>query len=71
MKLLEGRLHGTLTLTPGDHLDSRSILLGSLFHLTHHLLNQPYPPNAYKSRLTPHGEQSYTIALTFMPKSVG
>ena len=51
MKLLEGRLRGTLVPTPEDHLDSRSILLGSPIHLTHHFLNHTYPPKAYKSRL--------------------
>ena len=51
MKLLEGRLHGTLIPTPKDHLDSRSILLGSPIHLTHHFLNHPYPLLAYKRRL--------------------
>ena len=54
-KLLEGRLHDNLIPTPEDHLELRSILLGSLIHLTHHLLNHPYPPEAYKSRLITHG----------------
>ena len=55
MELLEGRLRGTLIPTPEDHLDSRSILLGYPVHLNHHLINHPYPPKAYKSRLIPHG----------------
>ena len=55
MKLLKGRLHGTLIPTPEDHLDSRSILLGSPIHLTHHLINHPYPSKAYKIRPIPHG----------------
>ena len=54
MKILKGRLCGTLIHTPEDHLDSRSILLGSPFHLTHNLLNHPYPPKAYKTKLMPH-----------------
>ena len=49
MKLLKGMLHGSLIPTPEDHLGSRSILLGSPIHLTHHFLNHPYPPKAYKS----------------------
>ena len=73
MKLLEGRLRGSLIPTPEDHLDLRSILLGSPIHLTHHLLNHPYPPKAYKSKIIPmvEGEQSYAVALTFWPKLVG
>ena len=73
MKLLEGRLRGTLILAPEEHLDSRSILLGSLIHLTHHFLNHPYPSKEYKSRLISmvEGEQGYVVALTFWPKSVG
>ena len=55
MKLLEGRIHGTLIPTPEDHLDSRSILSGSPIHLTHHLLKHYYPPKAYKIRLISHG----------------
>ena len=55
MKLLEGRLRGTLITTPEDHLDLRSILLGYPFNLTHHLLNHPYPPKVYRNRLIPHG----------------
>ena len=55
MKLLKGRLHFTLIPTPEDHLNLRSILLGSPFHLTHYLLNHPYPPKAYKTWLIPHG----------------
>ena len=67
MKLIEGRIHGTLIPTPKDHLDSRPILLGSTFHLTHHLFNHPYPPKAYKIRLISMFErkQSYVVALTF------
>ena len=73
MKLLEGRLHGSLIPTSEDHLESRSILLGSPIHLTHHLLNHPYPPEAYKNRVISmvEREQSYVVALTFCPKSVG
>ena len=73
MKLLEGRLRGTLIPTPEDHLDSRSILLGYPIHLTHHLLNHLYPPKAYKRRLISmvEGEKSYVVELTFWPKSVG
>ena len=55
MKILEGRLRGTLIPTLKDHLDLRSILLGSAFHLTHHLPNHIYPPKAYKTRLISHG----------------
>ena len=55
MKLLEGRIHGTLIPTPEDHLDLRSIFLVYPIHLTHHLIHHPYPPKAYKSRLIPHG----------------
>ena len=51
MKILKGRLHGSLIPTLEDHLGSRSILLGSPIHLTHHFFNHPYPPKAYKSRL--------------------
>ena len=67
MNILEGRLRGTLIPTPKDNLDSRSILLGSPIHLTHHLLNHPYLPKAYKRRLISmvEGEQSYAIALKF------
>ena len=44
-----------------------------LFHLTHHLLNHPYPPKAYKSTLISmvEREQGYVVALTLWPKSVG
>ena len=56
MKLLEGRLRGTLIPTPKDHFDSRSNLLGYPFYLTHHLLNHPYPPKAYKTWLILHGK---------------
>ena len=55
MKLLEGRIHGTLIPTPMDHLDSISPIVGSPFHLIHHFLNHPYPPKAYKTWLIPHG----------------
>ena len=55
MKLLEGRFRGTLIPTLEYHLESRSILLGSPIYFTHHLLNHPYPPKAYKSRIIPHG----------------
>ena len=55
MKLLEGRIHGTLIPTPEDHLDLRSILSRSPTHLTHYLLNHPYAPKAYKIRLIHHG----------------
>ena len=55
MNLLEGSLCGTLIPTPEDHLDLKSILLGSPINLTHHLLNHPYPSKAYKSMLIPHG----------------
>ena len=55
MKLLEGRLRGTLIPTPKDHFDLRSIILLSPIRLTHDLINDPYPPKAYKSRLIPHG----------------
>ena len=67
MKILEGRLRGTLIPTPKDHLDSRSILLGSPFHLTHHLLNHPCPPKAYKTWFIPmvEREKSYVVALMF------
>ena len=51
MKLLEGRIHGYLIPTPKDKLGSRSILLGYPVHLTHHFLNHPYPPKAFKRRL--------------------
>ena len=73
MKFLEGRLCGSLIPTPQEHLGSRSILLGSLIHLTHHFLNHPYPPKAYKSRFISmvEREQGYAFALTFWPKSVG
>ena len=73
MKLLEGRLCGTLIPTPEDHLDLRSILLGSPIHLTHHCLNHPYPLLAYKSKLISmvEEEQSYVVELTFWPKLVG
>ena len=73
MKLLKGRLRGTLIPTPEDHLDLRYILLGSPIHLTNHLLNHPYPPKASKSRLISmvQGEKIYVVALTFWPKSVG
>ena len=54
MKLLEGMLCGTLIPTPENHLDLRSILLGYPLHLTEHLLNHSFPPNAYKRMLTPH-----------------
>ena len=63
MKLAEGRLHGTLIPTPQDHLDSRYILLGSPFHITHHLLNHPYPPNTYKTKLIPHGWEGRKVML--------
>ena len=67
MKLLEGRLRGTLIPTPEDHLYSRSILLGSPIHLIDHLLNHPYPPKSYKSRLISMVEEdkSYAVELTF------
>ena len=55
MKLLEGRFHGTVIPTTEDHLDLRSILLGSPIHITHHLLNHPYPLKAYKIGLILHG----------------
>ena len=55
MNIIEGRIHGTIIPTPKDHLESRSVLLGYPFHLTHHLLNHPYPPKAYKTRIIPHG----------------
>ena len=73
MMLLEGRLHGTLIPTLEDHLESRSILLGSPIHLTHHFLNHPYPLLAYKSRLISmvEREKIYVVALTFWPKSIG
>ena len=73
MKLLEGRLRGTLMPTPEEYLDSRSILLGYPIHLTHHFLNHPYPLLAYKSRLISmvEEEQSYVVELAFWPKSVG
>ena len=67
MKLLEGRIHGILIPTPKDHLDSISIFLGSPIHLSHHLLNHPYPPKAYNMV---EREKSYVFALTFWPKSV-
>ena len=69
MKLLKGSLRGTLILTPKDHLDLRSILLGYPFHLTHHLLNHPYPPKAYKNWFIPmvEREKSYAVALRFWP----
>ena len=73
MKLLEGRLHGSLIPTYEDHLGSTSILVGSPIHLTYHFLNHPYPPKAYKSRvisMVGRGK-SYAVALTFWPKSVG
>ena len=70
MKLLEGSLRCTLIPTIEDHLDSISILLGFPIHVTHHLLSHPYPPKAYKSALISmvEREQSYDVALTFLPK---
>ena len=72
-KLLKGRLRGSLIPTSEDHLGLRSILLGSPIHLTNHLLNHPYPPKAYKSRLISmvEREQSYVVALSFWPRLVG
>ena len=63
MKLLEGRIHGTLIPTHEDHLDSRSILLVSPIHLTHRLLNHPYPPKSYKSKLVSMVEGEWKVML--------
>ena len=73
MKFLEGMLCGSLIPTPKDHLGLRSILLGYPIHLTHHFLNHPYPPKAYKIRLISmvEREQGYVVTLIFWPKSVG
>ena len=73
MKLLEGRLHGSLIPIPKDHLGSISTLVGSPIHLTHHFLNHPYPPKAYKSILISmvEREQGYAVALYFWPRSIG
>ena len=67
MKLLEGRLSGTLIPTLEDHLDSRSILLGSPIHPTLNFLNHPYPLLDYKSSLISmvEGEKIYVVELTF------
>ena len=69
MKLLEGRLHGTLIPTLMDHLDLRSTLVGCPFHLIHLFLNHPYPPKACKAWLILHGkvEKIYAAALRFWP----
>ena len=69
MNLIEGILHGNLIPTLEDQLESRSILLGYPFHLTHHLLNHPFPPEAYKTWLIPmdEREKSYADALMFWP----
>ena len=66
-KPFEGRLHDSLIPTPKDLLGSRSILLGSPIHLSHHFLNHLYPPKAYKIRLISmvEREKSYVVALTF------
>ena len=73
MKLLEGRLHGTLIPTLEDHLDSRSILLGSPIHLTTIYYTIPILPRPIKLGSYPMvaGEQSYDVELKFWPRSVG
>ena len=73
MKLLKGRLRCSLIPILEDHLGLRSILLGSPIHLTHHFLNHPYPPKAYKNKLISmvEREQGYVVALSFWPISVG
>ena len=69
MKILKGKLRGTLIPTLLDHMESRPPLVGSPFHLIHHFLNHPYPPKGYKYWLTPHGlgEEIYVAAPKFWP----
>ena len=57
MQVLRDQLRGTLIPILVDHLDLRSPLVGSPFHLIHHFLNHPYPPKAYKTWLIPHGRE--------------
>ena len=57
MKILEAWMHGNLIPRLLDHLGSRSILVGYPLHLTHDILNHPYPPMAISIGSPPMGKR--------------